>query len=57
MQARIICTMLLALGLARSAWAEPVWVGRFSDADTAIPAPWVIERLNETESGESYVLS
>jgi len=56
MQARIICTMLLALGLARSAWAESVWVGRFSDADTAIPAPWVVERLNEKFAATRYTI-
>ena len=38
---------LLGLILPLAVSAEPVWVGRFSEADSAIPAPWKIERLNE----------
>lgn len=37
----------VALGLAGNALAEPLWVGRFSESDAAVPVPWKIERLSE----------
>lgn len=36
--------------------AEPLWVGRFSDGDPAIPAPWKVERLNEKYPPTRYAL-
>jgi len=41
-----------ALGVS----AEPIWVGRFSEADPAIPAPWKIEHLNEKYPPTRYTL-
>ena len=41
-----------ALGVS----AEPIWVGRFSEADPAIPAPWKIEHLNEKYPPTRYAL-
>jgi Protein of unknown function (DUF3047) len=37
----------VALGFAGGALAEPLWVGRFSESDAAVPVPWKIERLSE----------
>jgi len=39
--------LTVALGLAGNALAEPLWVGRFSESDAAVPAPWKIERLSD----------
>jgi hypothetical protein len=36
--------------------AEAVWVGRFSDADPAIPAPWKVEHFNEKHPPTRYIL-
>jgi len=47
--AALLCA---ALGVS----AEPVWVGRFSDGDTAIPAPWKIERLNDKYPPTRYAM-
>ncbi len=47
---------LLGLILPLAVSAEPVWVGRFSEADSAIPAPWKIERLNEKVPPTRYAL-
>jgi hypothetical protein len=47
--AALLCA---ALGVS----AEPVWVGRFNDADTAIPAPWKVEHFNEKHPPTRYTL-
>lgn len=41
------CWLALLLGLPGAVSAEPLWVGRFSEADAAIPAPWKVEQLND----------
>ena len=47
--AALLCA---ALGVS----AEPVWVGRFNNADTAIPAPWKVEHFNEKHPPTRYTL-
>lgn len=38
---------LLGMSISLAAWADPLWVGRFSENDAAIPAPWKIEHLDQ----------
>ena len=47
--------LALLLGAA-PALADDLWVGRFSDADHAIPAPWKIEPVNEQVPPTRYAL-
>lgn len=50
------CWLALLLGLPSAVSAEPLWVGRFSEADSAIPAPWKVEQLNERIPPTRYTL-
>lgn len=45
-----------ALCLPLTAWADPLWVGRFSQADSAIPAPWQIEQLDQRVAPTHYAI-
>jgi hypothetical protein len=52
---KLLCLLsVLALPLALT--AEPLWVGRFSASDTAIPAPWKIEHLDPRVAPTEYGL-
>ena len=48
--------LALVLGASPGASAETVWVGRFSEGDTSIPAPWKVERLSEKHPPTRYAL-
>jgi len=51
-----IPALAVLLGLTQSAAAETLWVGRFTDADAAIPAPWKVEHLNPKFAATRYAL-
>jgi len=38
---------LFGLAAAFAAQADPLWVGRFGSAESAIPAPWIVEHLDQ----------
>ena len=48
--------LTVAIGVAGNALAEPLWVGRFSESDAAVPVPWKIERLSEKFPPTRYTL-
>ena len=48
--------LILVLGASPGASAEAVWVGRFSEGDTSIPAPWKLERLSAKHPPSRYAL-
>ncbi len=45
---------LFGLTVSLAAGADPLWVGRFTEADTAIPAPWKIEHLDPRVAPTAY---
>jgi len=47
---------LLALLLLSLSHAEPVWIGRFDVADTAIPLPWEVRSINRRVPPTQYQL-
>lgn len=47
---------LLCLGIFQSACADQVWVGRFSETDTALPIPWKIEHLDQRVAPTQYAV-
>jgi len=47
---------LLGMGFSFAAWADPLWVGRFSESDAAIPAPWKIEHLDQRVPPTQYAI-
>ena len=49
-------TVLASVMAPLIALADPLWVGRFSEADTAIPAPWKIDRLDPHVPPTHYAL-
>ena len=51
-----IIGLTVALGNASNAIAEPLWIGRFSESDAAIPAPWKIERLSDKFPATRYAV-
>ena len=48
--------LLPAISLPLSALADPLWVGRFNESDTTIPAPWKIEHLDQRVPPTQYTL-
>jgi hypothetical protein len=48
--------LILFLGLPGAVSAEPLWVGRFSEAGSAIPAPWKVEQLNDRIPPTRYAI-
>jgi hypothetical protein len=48
--------LLPAISLPLSALADPLWVGRFNESDTSIPAPWKIEHLDQRVPPTQYTL-
>lgn len=46
MSSRQVLALLLLSNLASTLQAEPLWIGRFSEADSTIPVPWKIEQLD-----------
>lgn len=56
MALRMKLAVLPLLGLSAAALAEPVWLGRFTEADAAIPAPWKIEHLNPKFAATRYTI-
>jgi Protein of unknown function (DUF3047) len=51
-----IPALVILLGLAQGAAAETVWVGRFTDAGPALPAPWQVEHLNPKFAATRYAI-
>lgn len=49
-------SLFILLGMTHSALAEPLWLGRFSDGDSAIPEPWKVEQLNKKIPPTKYTL-
>jgi len=47
---------LHGMSISFAAWADPVWVGRFSETDAAIPAPWKVEHLDRRVPPTKYTL-
>lgn len=47
---------VVALGIPFAAWANPLWLGRFSATDGAIPAPWKIEHLDQRVPPTQYAV-
>lgn len=47
---------LLGMSISLAAWADPLWVGRFSETDAAIPAPWKIEHLDQHVPPTQYAV-
>lgn len=47
---------LIAITLPCAALADPLWVGRFSETETAIPAPWKVEVLDQRVPPTQYGL-
>ncbi len=47
---------LLGMSISLAAWADPLWVGRFSETDAAIPAPWKIEHLDQRVPPTQYAV-
>lgn len=47
---------LVGISIPFAAVADSLWVGRFSEADDAIPAPWQIEHLDQRVPPTQYVL-
>ncbi|MDO8304757.1 MAG: DUF3047 domain-containing protein, partial [Herminiimonas sp.] len=45
---------LLGMGIPFAAAADSLWVGRFSETDIAIPAPWKIEQLDQRVPPTQY---
>ncbi|MDI6746401.1 MAG: DUF3047 domain-containing protein [Rhodocyclaceae bacterium] len=48
----LACCLLLPFPV----FAEPVWVGKFTAADGALPAPWQVEQLNKAIPPTRYRL-
>ena len=48
--------LLSAISLPLSALADPLWLGRFNESDTNIPAPWKIEHLDQRVPPTQYTL-
>ena len=48
--------LAMALSVPLAAWADPLWLGRFSASDAAIPAPWKIEHLDQRVPPTEYKL-
>lgn len=48
--------LLPAISLPLSALADPLWLGRFNESDTNIPAPWKIEHLDQRVPPTQYTL-
>lgn len=51
-----IIGLTVALGSAWNVIAEPLWIGRFSESDAAIPVPWKIERLSDKFPATRYAV-
>ena len=49
-------SLSILLCAAHSALAEPLWLGRFSDGDSAIPEPWKVEQLNKKIPPTKYTI-
>jgi len=47
---------LFGMSISLAAWADPLWVGRFSETDAAIPAPWKIEHLDQRVLPTQYAV-
>jgi hypothetical protein len=47
---------LIGMALPLSVLADELWVGRFSDADAPLPAPWKIEQLDSRVPPTEYAL-
>lgn len=47
---------LIGITLPFAALADPLWVGRFSETETAIPAPWKVEVLDQRVPPTQYGL-
>lgn len=47
---------LVGITAAFAAQADPLWVGRFSEADKTIPAPWKIQHLDQRVPPTQYTL-
>lgn len=47
---------LLGMNISLAAWADPLWLGRFSETDAAIPAPWKIEHLDQRVPPTQYAV-
>ncbi|MBI2277076.1 MAG: DUF3047 domain-containing protein [Dechloromonas sp.] len=47
---------LIGIALPFAVLADPLWVGRFSETDTAIPAPWTVEHLDQRVPPTQYGL-
>ena len=52
---KLLC-LFSAMALPLAAAAEPHWVGRFSASDSAIPAPWKIEHIDQRVPPTEYRL-
>lgn len=46
----------LGMSISLAAWADPLWVGRFSETDAAIPVPWAIEHLDQRVPPTQYAV-
>ncbi|WP_310492103.1 DUF3047 domain-containing protein [Dechloromonas sp.] len=47
---------LFGMSISLAAWADPLWVGRFSETDAAIPALWKIEHLDQRVLPTQYAV-
>jgi len=48
--------LAIALFVPWAVWADTLWLGRFSDATAAIPAPWKIEHLDRRVPPTQYAV-
>ena len=49
-------SILVATTIPCAVLADPLWVGRFSEANTVIPTPWKIEHLDQHVPPTQYAL-
>lgn len=47
---------LLGMSISIPAWADPLWVGRFSETDAVIPIPWKMEHLDQRVPPTQYAV-
>ena len=49
-------SLAILLAATHGVLAEPLWLGRFNDGDSAIPEPWKVEQLNKKIPPTRYAI-